>query len=84
MCIRANKPAPSIEKAGAVFVTSNASFARAAWEYGQQHGSSRDVSSVIASFSLANVAWLKAPVGAPSVGKNTGPSHLPTQHFSQV
>ena len=65
--LRANKPAPSIEKAGAVFVTSNASFARAAWEYGQQHESSQDVSSVITSFSLANVAWLKAPVGAPSV-----------------
>ena len=65
--LRANKPAPSIEKAGAVFITSNASFARAAWEYGQQHESSRGVSSVITSFSLANVAWLKAPVGAPSV-----------------
>ena len=65
--LRANKPAPSIEKSGAVFVTSNASFARAAWEYGQQHESSRNVSSVITSFSLANVAWLKAPVGAPSV-----------------
>ncbi len=65
--LRENKPAPSIEKAGAVFVTSNASFARAAWEYGQQHETSRDVSSVITSFSLANVAWLKAPVGAPSV-----------------
>ena len=65
--LRANKPAPSIEKAGAVFVTSNSSFARAAWEYGQRHESSRDVSSVITEFSLANVAWLKAPVGAPSV-----------------
>ena len=65
--LRANKSAPSIEKARAVFVTSNASFARAAWEYGQQHESSRDVSSVTTSFSLANLAWLKAPVGAPSV-----------------
>ena len=65
--LRASKPAPSIEKAGAVFVTSNTSFARAAWEYGKQHESSRDVSSVITSFSLANVAWLKSPMGAPSV-----------------
>ena len=65
--LRANNPAPSIEKAGAVFVTSNTSFAKAAWEYGKQHESSRDVSSVITSFSLANVAWLKAPMGAPSV-----------------
>ena len=68
--LRANKPAPSIEKAGAVFVTSNASFARAAWEYGHLHESSRDVSSVITSFSLANVAWLKAPLGAPSVPRS--------------
>ena len=65
--IRANTPAPSIEKAQAVFVTSNSSFARAAWEYGQKYESSRDVSSVITSFSLANMAWLKAPLGAQSV-----------------
>ena len=65
--LRADKSAPSIEKARAVFVTSNTSFARAAWAYGQRYESSRDVSSVITSFSLANLAWLKAPVGAPSV-----------------
>ena len=65
--LRANKPAPSLEKARAVFVTSNASFARAAWDYGQRHESSYDVSSVISAFSLANIAWLKAPMGAPSI-----------------
>ena len=65
--IRGNKFAPSLEKAQAVFVTSNAAFARAAWEYGQQHESSQDVSTVISDFSLANTAWLKAPMGAPSI-----------------
>ena len=65
--LRKNKPAPSIEKARAVFVTSNSAFAKAAWEYGQQHESSYDVSSVITSFSLANIAWLKVPMGAPSI-----------------
>ena len=65
--IRANKFAPSLEKARAVFVTSNAAFAKAAWEYGQQNESAQDVSVVISDFSLANVAWLKAPMGAPSI-----------------
>ena len=67
--IRANGFAPSLEKSRAVFVTSNAAFARAAWEYGQQHESAQDVSVVISGFSLANVAWLKAPMGAPSIPK---------------
>ncbi len=65
--LRKSKPAPSIEKARAVFVTSNRAFAKAAWEYGQKRESSYDVSSVISSFSLANIAWLKAPMGAPSI-----------------
>ncbi len=65
--IRKNRLAPSIERARAVFVTSNSSFARAAWEFGQQHESSSDVSSVVTAFSLANIAWLKAPLGAPTI-----------------
>ena len=65
--IRANKPAPSIEKSRAIFVTSNTSFANAALKYGEQYGLHQDESSVIAAFSLANIAWLKAPVGAPNI-----------------
>ena len=65
--IRKNRFAPSIERAGAVLVTSNNSFATVAWEFGQQHESSSDVSSVVTSFSLANMAWLKAPLGAPTI-----------------
>ena len=65
--LRSNKLALSIEKARAVLVTSNNKFAKAAWEYGQQHESSKDVSSVITSFSLANMAWLKAPVRNPKI-----------------
>lgn len=65
--IRSNKLALSVEKARAVLVTSNNKFAKAAWEYGQQHESSRNVSSVITSFSLANIAWLKAPVRNPNI-----------------
>ena len=62
--IREDEAASSLEEARAVFVTSNIRFARAAWEYGQSYESSRDVSSVITDFSLANITWLKAPVEA--------------------
>ena len=65
--IRENTAATSVESAGAVFVTSNAAFARAAWDYGQNYEASKNVSSVITDFALANMAWLKAPMGAPSV-----------------
>lgn len=65
--MRANTVPSSIEKCKAIFVTSNAAFARAAYEYGRQYEESREVSSVITDFSLANLAWLKAPMGAPSL-----------------
>ena len=67
--LRKGKWSPSIEKSRAILVTSNAAFARAAWQYGQKHETSRDVSSVITDFSLANMAWLKAPMGAPMLPK---------------
>ena len=55
----------AIEDAKAILVTSNTAFSRAAWDYGREFEASREVSSVISDFSLANVAWLKAPMGAP-------------------
>ncbi|WP_207807616.1 MULTISPECIES: hypothetical protein [unclassified Pseudomonas] len=57
----------SLEKAKAVLVTSNTSFSKAAFEYGKSFQMSREVSSVITDFSLANTAWLKAPQGAPAL-----------------
>jgi len=57
----------SVERCKAVLVSSNSGFARAAFEYGLQYESTREVSSVITDFSLANMAWLKAPLGAPSL-----------------
>ena len=57
----------SVERCTAVLVTSNMAFSRAAYEYGKQHEETREVSSVITDFSLANMAWLKAPMGAPSL-----------------
>jgi hypothetical protein len=65
--LRARTSPLTVEKSRAVLVTSNSGFARAAWEYGQRHEESREVSSVITDFSLANMAWLKAPLGAPSL-----------------
>ncbi len=65
--LREGFSASTLENARAVFVTSNTAFARAAWEYGQNHESSLDVSSVITDFSLANIAWLKSPVEAPDL-----------------
>lgn len=63
--LRRNSSPSIVEKCRAVLVSSNSGFARAAYEYGKRHEESREVSSVITDFSLANMAWLKAPMGAP-------------------
>jgi len=56
-----------LEDAAAVLVTSNAALARAAYDYGRNHERTKDVSPVITNFSLANHAWLKAPLGSPDM-----------------
>jgi hypothetical protein len=65
--LRKGNIAHSIEKCGAVFVTSNEDFSIAACKYGKDEESSMEISSVITDFSLANTAWLKAPQGAPGL-----------------
>jgi len=65
--LRSGTAPKTIERAKAVLVTSNAAFAQAAYRYGQKHEESREVSSVITDFSLANIAWLKAPLGASAL-----------------
>jgi hypothetical protein len=65
--LRAHASPQNIEKCKAVLVTSNTAFARAAFQYGEKHQESREVSTVITDFSLANMAWLKAPMGAPAI-----------------
>jgi hypothetical protein len=67
--LRGNIAPSTVEKSRATLVTSNSGFARAAYEYGQNFEQSRDVSSVITDFSLANMAWLKAPMGSPALPK---------------
>jgi hypothetical protein len=67
IALRGNSYPSTIEKAKAVFVTSNAGFARAAYEYSKDPTEPTAVSSVITDFALANMAWLKAPMGAPNI-----------------
>jgi len=65
--LRGNTKPASIERCRAICITSNVAFARAAAEYGKRNEGVDEVSSVITDFSLANMAWLKAPMGAPSL-----------------
>ena len=65
--LRSGTAPKNLERAKAVLVTGNSGFARAAYEYGKDYEESREVSSVITDFSLANMAWLKAPLGAPEI-----------------
>ncbi len=65
--LRGDRAPSTIERSHAALVTCNTAFARAAYEYGKQYEQSREVSSVITDFSLANMAWLKAPMGAPNL-----------------
>ena len=64
--LRAHTSPTIVERSKAALVTSNAAFSRAAFQYGQRYEASREVSSVITDFSLANMAWLKAPLGRSS------------------
>ncbi|MBD3333037.1 hypothetical protein GF356_09300 [candidate division GN15 bacterium] len=65
--LRSGSTPRNVEHSKAVLVTSNSGFAQAAFEYGKNQEETREVSSVITDFSLANMAWLKAPQGAPEI-----------------
>lgn len=62
--LRENKSANRLEECRAVFVTNNSKLAAAIHEYGRTMSDENNVSAVITDFSLANMAWLKAPLGA--------------------
>lgn len=65
--LREGKSPKSIERSNAVLVTSNSDFAKAAFMYGKEIEQSREISTVITDFSLANTSWLKRPLGASSL-----------------
>ena len=67
--LRGGETPRRLEDCIAVFVTSNSALSRAAYEIGKNHNSTKEVSSAITDYSLANVAWLKAPLGAPELPK---------------
>jgi hypothetical protein len=67
--LRKGDSSESIEKCKAILVTSNTSFARAADEFGKSRDQSHEVSAVISSVSLTNLAWLKSPMAAPLLPK---------------
>ena len=56
-----------LEDCNAVLVTDNAKFAQIAFQHGKEQNSAKEVSTVITDYSLANIAWLKAPLGAPDL-----------------
>ena len=62
--LRRGRAARSIERTRAVMVTSNTGFAQAAADYERKIEKSESLSAVISDLSLANAAWLKAPMGA--------------------
>lgn len=62
--LRRGRVARSIERTRAVMVTNNTSFADAAAAYERRIEESANLSAVISDLSLANAAWLKAPMGA--------------------
>ncbi len=65
--LREGQTPKRLEDTSAVLVTDNSSVAEAAFQYGKDHNSAQEVSAVITGYSLANVAWLKAPLGAPEL-----------------
>ena len=50
-----------VEDCKAILVTSNSALASAAFEFAKDDDGEQGYSSIIGSFSLANIAWLKAP-----------------------
>lgn len=67
--IRESSAPCRLEDSKATLVTSNVAFAKAAFEYGKGHESTKEISSVITDFSLANIVWLKSPVEASELPK---------------
>lgn len=60
--LRAHNRPRRLEDCRAVLVTSNVQLAKTAYEFGRDQEVSREVSSVVTDFTVANLAWLKSPV----------------------
>ncbi|MHB9072557.1 MAG: hypothetical protein ACYC6G_03420 [Desulfobaccales bacterium] len=60
-----------VEHCQALFLTTNAAFARAAYSYGKKYEEFQKVSPVVTDFSLTNIVWIKSPLKHPDL-----PMHL--------
>jgi hypothetical protein len=65
--LRKGKRPLHLEDCIAVLVTSNTALAETVSQFGHDQESLREISPVITEFSLANIAWLKAPLRAPEL-----------------
>lgn len=65
--LRGRTEPSGIEDCVAVMVSSNSNLARTAHDFGKRYHTSERVSAMITDFSLANIAWLKAPLETPSL-----------------
>ena len=65
--IRKGTTPKRIEDAAAVLITNNQAFAETAFRCGQNHNTSKEVSSVVTDYSIANIAFLKSPMDAPDL-----------------
>jgi hypothetical protein len=63
---KGNRPL-HLEDCTAALVTPNAALAETVYHFGQDKESAREISPVITDFSLANIAWLKAPLRSPEL-----------------
>ena len=57
--LRAGNAPRTLESCKAVLVTTNSKLARTAFQFGQRFENSREVSTVVSSFGIANLAWLR-------------------------
>lgn len=60
--LREGKRPRRLEECVAILVTSNVLLVKTAYEFGKENESTREVSSAVTDFTVANVAWLKSPV----------------------
>ncbi len=65
--LRARAEPQSVEDCVAVMVTSNSNLVRTVHQFGKDKPSTERVAAMVTDFSLANIAWLKAPLGNPSL-----------------
>lgn len=65
--LRNNKISSRVEDSRAILVTNNSAFVRAAYDFNGKHFGQNTISAVIRNYTLANLAWIKAPYHAENL-----------------